>query len=158
MPTTNEIQWKDYTISIVSSSSIRRFLSILPYFPSETINYDIKLMRHKKTFDKRVTYEWQLINSVDKRVVENHGGKSEIIVLRFNPTTYKQKAISLGRIAEKGQYKVQLMVGNGVETSPYADILGITVKGDEVENRIVWIVGGAAIIAIIVALALLVMG
>ena len=157
MPTTNELQWKDYTISILSSSSIRRFFRILPYFPSEPIYYDVKLTRHKKTFDKRLSYEWRLINSVDKTVVENHGGRSEIIVLRFNPTTYKQKAISLGRIPEKGQYKVQLMVGNGVETSPYTDVLDITVKGDEVENRIVWIVGGAAIIASVVGIVLLFM-
>ncbi len=157
MPKTNEILWKEYTANLISSSSIRRLLSILPYFPSETINYDLKLTRNKKTFDKRLIYEWKLINSVDKTVVEGHGGKNEINVLRFNEITSKKQAISLGRIPEKGQYKVQLLVGNGVESSPYTDILDITVKGDEVENRIVWIVGGAAIIVCIVALALLLM-
>ena len=157
MPTNHDIKWKDYTISVINQGLIRRFFSILPYFPSESIDFDVKLTRHKKTFDKQLSYRWQLINSVDKTVVENHGGKGEITVPRFNPFVLKKQGISLGRIAEKGRYKVQLMVGNGVEASPYADILEFTVKADEIENRIVWIAGGAGIIASVVALALLVM-
>ena len=156
MPTNQDFKWKDYTISVLSSSSLRRFLSILPYFPSETIYYNVKLTRHKKTFDKRLTYEWQLTNSIDKTVVDNHGGKGEIIVPRFNPNNLKKQGISLGEI-EKGQYKVQLMVGNGLETSPFTDILEVTVKSDEVENRIVWIAGGTAIIASIAAIVLIFM-
>jgi len=156
MSINHDIKWKEYTISILSSSSLRRFLSILPYFPSETIYYNLKLKRHKKTFDKRVTYEWQLIKSIDKTVVDNHGGKGEIIVPRFNPFVLKKEAISLGQI-EKGQYKVQLMLGNVMETSPFTDILEVTVKSDELENRIIWVTGGAAIIASIAAMVLVFM-
>ena len=156
MPTNHDIKWKDYTISILSSSSIRRFFSILPYFPSETIDFDVKLTRHKKTFDKQLSYQWQLINSADKAVVGGHGGKSEITIPRFNPNNLKKQGISLGQI-EKGQYKVQIMVGTGVETSTYADMLEFTVKSDELENRIVWIAGGTAIIASIAAIVMVFM-
>ena len=157
MPTNRDIKWKDYTISIASAGLIRRFSSILPYFPSETIDFDLKLTRHKKTFDKQLSYEWQLLNSLDKTVVEGHGGKSEITIPRFNTNNLKKQGISLGRIAGTGQYTLQLMVGTGLEASPYADILEFTVKSDEVENRIVWITGGAAIIASIAALVLVFM-
>ena len=154
MPTNRDIKWKDYTISIASAGLIRRFSSILPYFPSETIDFDMKLLRHKKTFDKQLSYEWQLINSIDKTVVDGHGGKSEITIPRFNTNNLKKQGISLGRIAEVGQYKLQLMVGIGLETSPYADILEFTVKSDALENRIVWVAGGAAVIACVVGIAL----
>ena len=154
MPTNRDINWKDYTISIASAGLIRRFISILPYFPSETIDFDVKLLRHKKTFDKQLSYEWQLINSIDKTVVAGHGGKSEMMVLRFNPNTLKKQGISLGRIADTGQYKLQLMVGTGLETSPYDDVLDFTVKSDALENRIVWVAGGADVIACVVGIAL----
>ncbi len=157
MPTNHDIKWKVYTISIISPDLIRRFFSILPYFPSETIGYDVKLTRHKKTFDKQLSYQWQLINSLDNTIVESHGGKGEIIVPRFNVNTLNKQGISLGRIAGVGQYKLQLMVGAGLETSPYADILEFTVKSDELENRIVWVAGGAAIIASIAAIVLVFM-
>ena len=117
----------------------------------------MKLIRHKKTFDKRLSYEWQLINSVDKTVVDGHGGKGEIMVLRFNPNTLKKQAISLGRIAGAGRYKLQLLVGTGLETSPYSDILELTVISDAVENLMVWVAGGAVVIASIVALVLVFM-
>ena len=157
MPTNRDMKWKDYTISIASSSLIRRFFSILPYFPSEPIYYDVKLIRHKKTFDKRLSYEWQLINKADKTAVEGHGGKNEITIPRFNPNNLKKQGISLGRMPEKGHYQLQLKVGAGLETSPYSDMLEFTVKSDEVENRIVWIAGSPAVIAIIVAFVLVLM-
>lgn len=144
------LAWKDYTFT-VTPRPIRRFLSFLlsglssnkelfPYFSGAPINYDLKLTRHAKTTDRQLNYEWRLIKSSDEIVVDSHGGQSEIDVPRFNLFTEKPRAISLGRIFEKGRYKVQFSVGSGAEKSSYSDVAEFTVKGKGLQYALITVV------------------
>jgi hypothetical protein len=159
MPTFYKQTWKDYTIAATNSSFIRQLMKfysfganteLLPYFYSTLICFDLSLIRHKKTHDKQLRYEWQLIKSVEKEAIDSYKGDGVIKVSKITTRNWKNNAVHVGRIPKAGQYKVQLKLSNEIEASSYMDIAEFTIKDkDEFGAQLLWILVSALIGAIV---------